>query len=187
MYLVSSDVPLVELMYLVFTHMPCESYCCCTYLFWALINWLVCWLCNMYVNSVVSFSLARLLLPMVTWEVVSWLQPNDTASSSLSMYGFLYGTFPTAPSVVLYATQYSVAQDTVSTCRPLPKLQWKCIVSSSLSLCFTVHRTVQHGSGHLWVPVVKVVITVSSSLCVLLFVVLFDTRCSMVQDTVSTC
>ncbi|KAK7110797.1 lysosomal cholesterol signaling protein-like isoform X2 [Littorina saxatilis] len=56
-----------------------------------------------------------LLLPMVTWEVVSWLQPNETASRALSMYGFLYGTFPTAPSVLLYATHYSMAQDIVTT------------------------------------------------------------------------
>ena len=29
------------------------------------------------------------------------------------MFAFLYGTFPTAPSVFLYATQYSVGIDLV--------------------------------------------------------------------------
>lgn len=56
-----------------------------------------------------------LVLPLVTWEVVGWLQPNETTSQSLSMYGFLYGTFPSAPSVVLYATHYGMAQETVAT------------------------------------------------------------------------
>ncbi|KAK7474300.1 hypothetical protein BaRGS_00034435, partial [Batillaria attramentaria] len=56
-----------------------------------------------------------LLLPLVTWEVVGWLQLNTNVSQSLSMYGFLYGTFPSAPSVILYATHYGMAQDTVAT------------------------------------------------------------------------
>lgn len=56
-----------------------------------------------------------LLLPLVTWEVVGWLQLNPNVSQSLSMYGFLYGTFPSAPSVVLYATHYGMGQDTVAT------------------------------------------------------------------------
>ena len=45
------DVPLVEFMYLVFTRMPGESYrrrlrsllLCLCYVFWALVNSLVCW------------------------------------------------------------------------------------------------------------------------------------------------
>ena len=47
------DVPLVEFMYLVFRCMPSESYCrqlrslllYLSYVFWALINSLVCWFC----------------------------------------------------------------------------------------------------------------------------------------------
>lgn len=57
-----------------------------------------------------------LLLPLVTWEVVGSLEPGQSNDSkSISMYGFLYGTFPTAPSVFLYASQFSVAQDVVAT------------------------------------------------------------------------
>ena len=57
----------------------------------------------------------RLVLPLVTREVVGLMKPgispNDT--SDLSNYGFLYGTFPTAPSVFVFATKYEVATDMV--------------------------------------------------------------------------
>ncbi|XP_041366937.1 integral membrane protein GPR155-like isoform X2 [Gigantopelta aegis] len=62
-----------------------------------------------------------LLLPFVTWEVIGWLTNKDTSimkaneSESLSMYGFLYGTFPTAPSVFLYASQHNIAEDIIAT------------------------------------------------------------------------
>ncbi|XP_060589800.1 lysosomal cholesterol signaling protein-like isoform X2 [Ruditapes philippinarum] len=57
-----------------------------------------------------------LLLPCITWQVVGALEMNQMNNSKpLSMYGFLYGTFPTAPSVFLYASHFSVAQDIVAT------------------------------------------------------------------------
>lgn len=69
----------------------------------------------------------RLLLPLITWQVVGNLEPGENNSSkSLSMYGFLYGTFPTAPSVFLYASQFSVAQDVVSYYRSQPKIASIC-------------------------------------------------------------
>lgn len=57
----------------------------------------------------------RLLLPLITWQVVGALELQQPANVSrgLSMYGFLYGTFPTAPSVFLYASHFAVAQDIV--------------------------------------------------------------------------
>lgn len=57
-----------------------------------------------------------LLLPCITWQVIGALELNQVNNSrSLSMYGFLYGTFPTAPSVFLYASHFSVAQEIVAT------------------------------------------------------------------------
>jgi hypothetical protein len=47
------------------------------------------------------------------WQVIGALELREE-NESLSMFGFLYGTFPTAPSVFLYASQFSVAQDIVS-------------------------------------------------------------------------
>lgn len=57
----------------------------------------------------------RLILPLVTREVVSLLQPGASANETAdySNYGFLYGTFPTAPGVFVFASQYNVAVDLV--------------------------------------------------------------------------
>ncbi|XP_045108836.1 integral membrane protein GPR155-like isoform X2 [Portunus trituberculatus] len=54
-----------------------------------------------------------LILPLVTREVVTLLQPGTSANETVdfSNYGFLYGTFPTAPGVFVFATQYNVAVD----------------------------------------------------------------------------
>ncbi|XP_042861951.1 integral membrane protein GPR155-like [Penaeus japonicus] len=56
---------------------------------------------------------SRLILPLVTREVVSLLQPGASANETAdySNYGFLYGTFPTAPGVFVFASQYNVAVD----------------------------------------------------------------------------
>lgn len=63
-----------------------------------------------------------LFLPLIIWEVVSAIQPGSTfnETQSFGMYGFLYGTFPTAPSVFIFASQYSVVEN---------------IIASSLVLC----------------------------------------------------
>ena len=57
----------------------------------------------------------RLVLPLVTREVVSLLHPGDTANETAdySNYGFLYGTFPTAPGVFVFASHYNIAVDLV--------------------------------------------------------------------------
>lgn len=52
---------------------------------------------------------------MVTREVVSLLHPgyNESETLDLSTYGFLYGTFPSAPGVFVFAMQYSTNEDLV--------------------------------------------------------------------------
>lgn len=49
-------------------------------------------------------------------EVVSILRPglNDSDTLDFSTYGFLYGTFPSAPGVFVFATQYNVDIDLVN-------------------------------------------------------------------------
>ncbi|CAG5127485.1 unnamed protein product, partial [Candidula unifasciata] len=65
-------------------------------------------------ESVLLITAKNLLLPLITWEVVEWLETgNDT--TSYSMYAFLYGTFPSAPSVFLYASNYGIAEDVIAT------------------------------------------------------------------------
>ena len=57
-----------------------------------------------------------LLFPLITREVVFHLNSNNSnQSESLSTFGFLYGTFPTAPSLFFYLTRYkSIAVDLIS-------------------------------------------------------------------------
>jgi hypothetical protein len=52
----------------------------------------------------------------VIHEVVSLFNPGTNVSETLdlSTYGFLYGVFPAAPGVFVFATQYSVDVDLVS-------------------------------------------------------------------------
>ena len=58
----------------------------------------------------------RIVLPLVTREVVSVIHAGYNASETvdLSTYGFLYGTFPSAPTVFVFATQYAIDIDLVS-------------------------------------------------------------------------
>jgi len=59
-----------------------------------------------------------LALPLVTREVVSLVlqfsQHNTTEVQDLSTYGFLYGTFPSAPGVFVYATRYALDVDLIA-------------------------------------------------------------------------
>jgi len=57
-----------------------------------------------------------LVLPLVIHEVVSLIHPGTDASETLdlSTYGFLYGVFPAAPGVFVFATQYSIDIDLIA-------------------------------------------------------------------------
>ncbi|KAF4533331.1 hypothetical protein B566_EDAN004452 [Ephemera danica] len=57
-----------------------------------------------------------LVLPLVNREVVSLLKPgfNDSETLDFSTYGFLYGTFPAAPGVFVFATQYNIDVDLIA-------------------------------------------------------------------------
>lgn len=57
-----------------------------------------------------------LVLPLVIRETVSVLHTgfNQTETLDLSTYGFLYGTFPSAPGVYVFASQYNIEVDLVS-------------------------------------------------------------------------
>lgn len=57
-------------------------------------------------------------MPLICREMVELLYVNHTNSglnqSSLSNYAFLYGVFPTAPSVAIYAAHYNMELQVVS-------------------------------------------------------------------------
>lgn len=57
-----------------------------------------------------------LVLPLITRELVTTLQAGADANETLDLsnYGFLYGTFPTAPSVFVYATQFSIDSELIA-------------------------------------------------------------------------
>uniref|UniRef100_A0A915HYB9 Integral membrane protein GPR155 n=1 Tax=Romanomermis culicivorax TaxID=13658 RepID=A0A915HYB9_ROMCU len=59
-------------------------------------------------QMIIIFSL---LLPLVLLEVISMLNlgGSDAETSSLAMFGFLYGSLPTAPTVFVYASLFKLA------------------------------------------------------------------------------
>lgn len=52
---------------------------------------------------------------MVIREVVTNVSQNSTETVDYATYGFLYGTFPTAPTVFLFASQYEIEVDLIAT------------------------------------------------------------------------
>lgn len=64
----------------------------------------------------VTFFKNRIVLPVISREVVNILKAGSNSSETLdlSTYGFFYGTFPTAPGVFVFATQYLIDVDLVS-------------------------------------------------------------------------
>lgn len=59
----------------------------------------------------------RLLMPLICKDMVELLDNSNTSAlnhSSLSNYAFLYGVFPTAPSVAIYAVYYNAELQVVS-------------------------------------------------------------------------
>lgn len=60
-------------------------------------------------------------MPLICKDMVELLDNNNGSSSSnhssLSNYAFLYGVFPTAPSVAIYAVYYSTELEVVSPVR----------------------------------------------------------------------
>lgn len=75
---------------------------------------------GIYVGKInLIYLLPRLILPLVIREISSALlhtftSLNSTNIADLSTFGFLYGTFPAAPGVFVYATTYSLDTDLVS-------------------------------------------------------------------------
>ena len=61
----------------------------------------------------------RILLPIVADRILYLILPHYGANATISRdnistFGFLYGTFPTAPTVFVFASQYNLAMEIVS-------------------------------------------------------------------------
>lgn len=62
-------------------------------------------------------------MPLLCKDMVDLLDHSNTSSqnhSSLSNYAFIYGVFPTAPSVAIYAVYYNTELEVVSCLRVYP-------------------------------------------------------------------
>ena len=87
------DVPLVEFMSLVFTHMPGDSYCrwlrslllCLCHVFRSLINSLVCWFCT-GVLGLALFQIATVPFTVFMWtNPIPRISPFLTADTALKI------------------------------------------------------------------------------------------------------
>ena len=58
----------------------------------------------------------RLVMPLICKDMVDLLDHTNTSAanhSSLSNYAFIYGVFPSAPSVAIYAAHYNMELEVV--------------------------------------------------------------------------
>ena len=64
----------------------------------------------------ISVCIQSLVLPIVTREFVSSMNAGADANETVDLanFGFLYGTFPTAPGVFVYATHFGVDVDLIA-------------------------------------------------------------------------
>lgn len=74
---------------------------------------------QVYCLSLYASSLSSLVTPLVCKDMVDILDvgANSTSANhtSLSNFAFLYGVFPTAPSVAIYAGHYNMELEVVGT------------------------------------------------------------------------
>nr|XP_046260103.1 integral membrane protein GPR155 [Scatophagus argus]XP_046260104.1 integral membrane protein GPR155 [Scatophagus argus]XP_046260105.1 integral membrane protein GPR155 [Scatophagus argus] len=69
------------------------------------------------VSLILLITAKLLLMPLICKDMVDLLDSSNTSSlnhSSLSNYAFLYGVFPTAPSVGIYAVYYNAELEVVT-------------------------------------------------------------------------
>ncbi|XP_065582586.1 lysosomal cholesterol signaling protein-like isoform X2 [Artemia franciscana] len=74
--------------------------------------------CSNLVTPCVLVAVKCMIMPLVMREAVVQLSKsgigNASDSADLANYGFLYGTFPTAPSVFVFATQYNLVPEMIA-------------------------------------------------------------------------
>lgn len=86
------------------------------------------------------FWTSRLVLPLLCKDMVDVLDnsSNTTNHSSLSDYAFLYGVFPTAPSVAIYAVYYNAELEVVSELQLNFVICLECIFLKLSWTCFSL-------------------------------------------------
>lgn len=93
----------------------------------------------------------RLLMPLICKDMVDLLDKRNTSAlnhSSLSDYAFLYGVFPTAPSVAIYAVYYNAELEVVSSLQlPANIPSTLCFLSLTHCACFLCSDSWQVTAG----------------------------------------
>lgn len=70
-----------------------------------------------WMTTLILIALKIIVLPLVAREIVSQviqLGPSANETEHLSNFAFIYGTFPTAPSVFVFSAQYDLDQDLIA-------------------------------------------------------------------------
>lgn len=90
-------------------------------------------------------------MPLICKDMVDLLDNSNTSAlnhSSLSNYAFLYGVFPTAPSVAIYAVYYNAELQVVSYLHLLARLIFSFLHNSPYMLLF--FNALCFLTGYLW-------------------------------------
>jgi hypothetical protein len=73
---------------------------------------------RLWISPLILIIVKILVFPILAREFASGLltpyNNNATQSRELSDFAFLYGTFPVAPTVFVYASKYNVAPDIIA-------------------------------------------------------------------------
>ena len=71
---------------------------------------------SVWITPVIIILCKTVVMPIITREIVSSLNVgrNESETQEWSNFGFLYGTFPTAPGAFVYATKYDLDTDFIA-------------------------------------------------------------------------
>lgn len=71
---------------------------------------------NTWITPLILIIAKSIAMPIIAREVVNLLNvgANATDTQEWSNFGFLYGTFPSAPGVFVYASKYDLETDMIA-------------------------------------------------------------------------
>ena len=72
---------------------------------------------NTWITPLILIISKTIAMPIIARETVNLLNvgANETDTQEWSNFGFLYGTFPSAPGVFVYASKYDLDTDLIAT------------------------------------------------------------------------
>ncbi|KAG7227594.1 hypothetical protein INR49_005409 [Caranx melampygus] len=99
------------------------------------------------VTLILLITAKLLLMPLICKDMVDLLDNSNTSTnhSSLSNYAFIYGVFPTAPSVAIYAVYYNAELEVVS-CNIWDGDQHLSFSSNNVCVCLVTYNALEGSS-----------------------------------------